>query len=307
MKETQLTRHQQIMLAAVVVVLSAVFLLIGNVFSRETVKVPDVTGKTVVEAQQILENAGFSITLKEAYDDKVTPGLVLEQDPAGNEMRKEGSAVYLTVSKGIEMVEVPNLAGKNLADARRMIERKELALGKVETVFREDGSGLVIEQTPKANEKIRHGEKINLVISEKPKEVTIPSVVGKASGEAMTVLEKLGFKNITAQSVGSKKVAGTVLSITPKEGSKVLNSTDVVLRVSDGVGTASQNKYAEFVVPDGAKKQKVKIVVVDDDGEKVVYEGTKREGVRIRQKVEVSGSAVARFYCDNKLIEEKQL
>ena len=80
MKETQLTRHQQIMLAAVVVVLSAVFLLIGNVFSRETVKVPDVTGKTVVEAQQILENAGFSITLKEAYDDKVTPGLVLEQD-----------------------------------------------------------------------------------------------------------------------------------------------------------------------------------------------------------------------------------
>ena len=307
MKETQLTRHQQIMLAAVVVVLSAVFLLIGNVFSRETVKVPDVTGKTVVEAQQILENAGFSITLKEAYDDKVTPGLVLEQDPAGNEMRKEGSAVYLTVSKGIEMVEVPNLAGKNLADARKMIERKELALGKVETVFREDGSGLVIEQTPKANEKIRHGEKVNLVISEKPKEVTIPSVVGKASGEAMTALEKLGFKNITAQSVGSKKVAGTVLSITPKEGSKVLNSSDVVLRVSDGVGTASQNKYAEFVVPDGAKKQKVKIVVVDDDGEKVVYEGTKREGVRIRQKVEVSGSAVARFYCDNKLIEEKQL
>ena len=86
-----------------------------------------------------------------------------------------------------------------------MIERKELALGKVETVFREDGSGLVIEQTPKANEKVQHGEKINLVISEKPKEVTIPSVVGKASGEAMTALEKLGFKNVTAQTVGSKK------------------------------------------------------------------------------------------------------
>lgn len=307
MKEVRLTRHQQIMLAAVVVVLSAVFLLIGNVFSRETIKVPDVTGKTVVEAQQILENAGFSITLKEAYDDKVTPGLVLGQDPAGNEMRKEGSAVYLTVSKGIEMVEVPNLAGKTFADAQKMIERKELALGKVETVFRDDGSGLVIEQNPKANEKIRHGEKINLVISEKPKEVTIPSVVGKASGEAMTALEKLGFKNITAQSVGSKKVAGTVLGITPNEGSKILNSTAIVLRVADGVGTASQNKYAEFVVPDGAKKQNVRIVVIDDDGEKVVYEGTKREGVRIRQKVEVSGAAVAKFYCDNKLIEEKQL
>lgn len=307
MKEVQLTRHQQFMLAAVVVVLSVIFLVIGNVFSRETIKVPDVTGKTVVEAQQILENAGFSITLKEAYDDKVTPGLVLSQDPAGDEMRKEGSAVYLTVSKGIEMVEVPNLAGKTLEDARKMIERKELALGKVETVFRDDGSGLVIEQTPKANEKIQHGEKVNLVISEKPKEVTIPSVSGKSSGEAMTALEALGFKNITAQSVGSRKVAGTVLGVIPKEGSKVLNSTDIVLRVADGVGAVSQNKYAEFVVPEGAKRQKVRIVIVDDDGERVVYEGTKREGVRIRQKVEVNGVGVAKFYCDNKLIEEKQL
>ncbi len=307
LKNVQLTRHQQIMLAAAVVVLSAVFLLIGSVFSRDTIKVPDVTGKTVVEAQKILENEGFSITLKEAYDDKVTPGLVLEQDPAGNEMRKEGSSVYLTVSKGIEMVEVPDVAGKTLEEARKLIERKELVLGKVETVFRDDGKGLVVEQTSKAGEKVEHGTKINLVISEKPKEVTIPAVVGKTSGEAITALEGLGFKNITAQSTASKKVAGTVLGITPKEGSNVLNSTDIVLRVSDGVGAKSENKYAEFVVPDGAKKQKVRIVVIDDDGEKVVYEGTKREGVRIRQKVEVSGSAVARFYCDNKLIEEKQL
>ncbi|PWM77601.1 MAG: Stk1 family PASTA domain-containing Ser/Thr kinase [Phascolarctobacterium sp.] len=307
LKNVQLTRHQQFMLAAVVVVLSAVFLLIGNVFSRETVKVPDVTGKTVVEAQKILENAGFSITLKEAYDDKVTPGLVLEQDPAGDEMRKEGSAVYLTVSKGIEMVEVPNLTGKTLADARKMIERKELALGKVETVFRDDGSGLVIEQSPKANEKIEHGSKVNIVISEKPKEVTIPSVVNKSSGEAMTALEALGFKDVKAQSVPSKKTAGTVLGITPKEGAKVMNSTEVILRVADGVGTAAQNKYAEFVVPEGEKRQKIRIVVSDDDGERTVYEGTKRAGVRIRQKVEVSGNAVARMYSDNKLVEEKQL
>ena len=87
----------------------------------------------------------------------------------------------------------------------------------------------------------------------------------------------------------------------------MLNSTAIVLKVSDGVGTAKQNKYAEFVVPEGNKKQKVRIVVTDDDGEKEVYEGTKRAGVRIRQKVEVSGPAVAKFYCDNKLIEEKQL
>lgn len=123
----------------------------------------------------------------------------------------------------------------------------------------------------------------------------------------MSALEALGFKDVKAQSVPSKKTAGTVLGITPKEGAKVMNSTEVILRVADGVGTAAQNKYAEFVVPEGEKRQKIRIVVSDDDGERTVYEGTKRAGVRIRQKVEVSGNAVARMYSDNKLVEEKQL
>ena len=78
--------------------------------------------------------------------------------------------------------------------------------------------------------------------------------------------------------------------------------TDIYESVEEGA-----NYIAREIAQTIREKQKAKIVVVDDDGEKVVYEGTKREGVRIRQKVEVSGSAVARFYCDNKLIEEKQL
>ena len=70
-------RNKYIKLFALVAILSAVSLMVGNVFSRKTVDVPNVVGKSVVEAQKTLEKSGFTVKLDEEYDDKVTPGYVI--------------------------------------------------------------------------------------------------------------------------------------------------------------------------------------------------------------------------------------
>ncbi len=80
--------------------MSAVFLMVGNVFSRKTVDVPNVVGKSVVEAQKTLEKSGFTVKLDEEFDEKVTPGYVIKQEPEGISKRKEGSEITLVVSKG---------------------------------------------------------------------------------------------------------------------------------------------------------------------------------------------------------------
>ena len=63
--------------------------MVGNVFSRKTVDVPNVVGKSVVEAQKTLEKSGFTVKLDEEYDEKVTPGYVIKQEPEGISKRKE--------------------------------------------------------------------------------------------------------------------------------------------------------------------------------------------------------------------------
>ncbi|MFQ9935519.1 MAG: PASTA domain-containing protein [Phascolarctobacterium faecium] len=47
--------------------------------------------------------------MDEEYDEKVTPGYVIKQEPEGISKRKEGSEITLVVSKGLEMLEMPDL------------------------------------------------------------------------------------------------------------------------------------------------------------------------------------------------------
>ena len=93
----------------------------------------------------------------------------------------------------------------------------------------------------------------------------------------------------------------------PPAGSKFASDGKVVLQVSSGSHPQSVNKYAEFVVPNGNGTQDVQIILIDANGQRTVYQGAQKAGVRIRQKVEVTGSGKVQFFCNNKMVEEKNL
>ena len=307
LKTKQLTKKQQILIAVAVIVLSSLFLFIGNFLSRKTLEVPNVTGMQVVEAQKLIEGAGFEVVLKDEFDDKVTPGLVVRQDPVAKTMCKEGHSIFLYISKGMETVEVPNLVGKALAEAERLIAKKGFVLGDITVVHKEGAKGVVQSQIPQANKPIAHGSKIDLIILDEAKEVTMPTVLGLPETEAKAVLKKQGFNKISVKQVPSKREAGIVAHVTPLVGTKLMNDSIVILSVSNGQMIAAVNKYAEFVVPNNGDAQEIRIEVLDEDGRRPIYSGTQKPGVRLRQKVEVTGAAKAYLYSNNQLIEEKDL
>ena len=53
-------------------------------------------------------------------------------------------------------------------------------------------------------------------------------------------------------------------------------------------------------VPQGSGTQDVQIILIDANGQRTVYQGAQKAGVRIRQKVEVTGSGKVQFFCNNK-------
>ncbi|MBI2267084.1 MAG: Stk1 family PASTA domain-containing Ser/Thr kinase [Armatimonadetes bacterium] len=64
------------------------------------VKVPDVTGKTLNEAQDVLKRAGLSVgEVQESPQPDGTPGTVFRQDPIAGSEVSPGAAVHLIVSK----------------------------------------------------------------------------------------------------------------------------------------------------------------------------------------------------------------
>lgn len=287
-----------------VVALSVIAHFIFN-RNREVLPVPDVVNMTVVEAQAALEEKGFEVELEERYGNAVKPGTVMEQSPKAGEKRKQGSTIYLTISKGAELKTVPEIIGMSLSKAENLLKDEGYTIGKITKKFDSSKTvGIVLEQFPKAMDKAPKGSKINLVVNEGEK--TVPNVVGQKLATAKQLLEKEGLVVGSTSYTKNQADKDTVLSTDPVPGSHLSEGAKVNLTLSSGGSDSMDSVYVDFVVP-GTQEQHVQIYVTDSRGRRLIYDGSQKGGVRLRQKISASDNAKVQLYCDNKLIEEKTL
>jgi serine/threonine-protein kinase len=87
------------------------------------VDVPDVTGEDVADARADLEDAGLEVKIAaEQVNSEYDKGQVAAQTPEGDSQAAEGDTVTLTLSKGPEMIEVPDVVGDSVDDAKSALE-----------------------------------------------------------------------------------------------------------------------------------------------------------------------------------------
>ena len=86
--------------------------------------IPDVTGLTVDQAQALLEQVGLGgiVGGDGAYSDAVPEGSVVEILGASTQTFSPGDTLTLVVSRGPELVTVPNVVGDTIADAKAELE-----------------------------------------------------------------------------------------------------------------------------------------------------------------------------------------
>ena len=77
----------------------------------ETVKVPDVSGKSEAEAKQLIEAAGLKAETTTQQSADVQEGYVINQSPKADVSLEKGGTVTIVVSEGTGFVEVPNVVG----------------------------------------------------------------------------------------------------------------------------------------------------------------------------------------------------
>jgi eukaryotic-like serine/threonine-protein kinase len=129
---------------------------------RKPIEVPDLTGKDATKAARELSALGLKVdATKQQNSDTVGKGKVISQDPRDGTLFK-GDKVTLVVSKGPVLVDVPNVVGQQLAQARTALEGAGF---KVE-VRRALGGffGTVRLQDPSGGSKAPKGSTITLTI-----------------------------------------------------------------------------------------------------------------------------------------------
>ena len=126
--------------------------------SNNKISVPDVTNKTISEAEKILKNAGFKTEI--SFDGDKNSTLVSTQVPAAKTTVTKNSVIILYTEDNSTRtsVTVPDLKGMSLSKAKKILQAKNLNINY-------SGSGLVVSQDIKSGTSVEEGTIINVTLS----------------------------------------------------------------------------------------------------------------------------------------------
>ena len=130
----------------------------ANVDSNTLVSIPNVSNKTVAEAEKILKNSGFDVRVNCSGDKNSV--LVTSQVPSARTSIVSGSTIILYTEENSVRTSatVPNLKGLSLAAAKKELKSRRLNIEYT-------GSGLVASQSIASGEAVEEGTIIKVVLS----------------------------------------------------------------------------------------------------------------------------------------------
>jgi serine/threonine-protein kinase len=202
------------------------------------IEVPDVVEMTLAEAESTLVQQGLLLVEDgQEYDPFIPPGMVLSQSPEGGTLVKgKGRSVRVIVSKGGERVTVPNLQGVSLRQARLLLDRVGLGLGKISWIYTEDfPQDVVISSAPGYKAEVYQGEVVDLLASQGPIPPTaiVPNFVGQSLEGAILLARDAGLKIGTiAYRQDEKLLPETVLEQSVGAGEEIERDSIIDLVVS---------------------------------------------------------------------------
>ncbi|MER6124223.1 Stk1 family PASTA domain-containing Ser/Thr kinase [Streptomyces sp. NPDC001795] len=128
------------------------------------VEVPDVTGDSVDDATSALQDAGLQVKIADTQvTSEFDAGKVAQQSPGAGKEIGEGDTVTLTISKGREMVEVPDVVGQKVDDAKQTLEAAGFQVEEDRGLLGLFGD-TVKRQSVKGGKKAPKGSTIKIVI-----------------------------------------------------------------------------------------------------------------------------------------------
>lgn len=281
---------------------------------QEEVDVPDLTGLTMPEAYERLTALHlFMVKEGEQHNSSILQGSIISQVPLAGSRVKAGRRVKVILSLGSEKVMIPNVQGKPCREAEIVVRQVGLIVTETVRIYSSVEVDTVVLQEPGAGIEVEKGMPVNLVVSAGVigPNATMPNLLSRSYIQAEKYVKIMGLKiqSVTTE-VNDNIDSGTVLAQFPQSNSPITTDTLVsfVISVKSGEeNTSSSVKMLHYEVAQGLFEKRVRIVVVDEAGEKEVYNAARSPGSKIDLAVTIQGKARAKIFVNEVLVEEREL
>ena len=186
--------------------LGVVFALISYVAFSQFVRrgvtpTPELAGLDKAGAVALLVETGLRVTWAEdesRYDENVPARCVLLQRPPAGTLVKRGSEVVVILSKGPQMLAVPDVRGTALQAARVTLAAAGLTVGQTLTVYtgEDAGGGGIFATRPASAERVERAAPVDLFLAleRSGPAYVMPDLVNKSYDEVRAFFERHGFR-----------------------------------------------------------------------------------------------------------------
>ena len=227
---------------------TAVVLLAAGVFIYRTIDrgsttaltIPDVTNRTQAEASQLLLDMGLTPIPNAVINDAVDDDIVYAQDPPATAAGHQGDVVTITYNPARQLQTVPPIQGLSVENATKILAPLGFQLVILEV--RNDPLvplNQIITQEPLANEQVRSGSAVSVVVSGGTGGNNIPNIEGQVASAAEQLLKSSPYNFIVKITVEPSATVeqGRAIRTDPAIGTPLPAGSAISLIVSSGSPT----------------------------------------------------------------------
>ena len=200
--------------------------------------VPDVAGKSLEEAIDLLKKAELSSRNEEKPSDVVPENYVIEQSIVAGEEVDKNTVVVLTVSTGVESNQLRDVTGLTVDQADTILKNDQELKVVHEYEYNDTiDENLVIRTSPKAGSDVKKGDTITVYVSKgkETKYVKVPDLRNYTQSQAEDILKSKGLVKGKVSTANSDNYAqGVVMDQSYSPDTEVEEGTKIDFTVSLG-------------------------------------------------------------------------
>ncbi|ADH61070.1 serine/threonine protein kinase with PASTA sensor(s) [Thermoanaerobacter mathranii subsp. mathranii str. A3] len=248
--------------------------VLNNFFKVNDVVVPNIVGLSLNQASKILSDHNLNMEIsEEQYSDK-PENTILSQDPSQGSVVKAGSTVYVVISKGRQVVVVPNVINKDYLEAKNILENMGLKANIIEQYNDQFAKGYVFDQNPRQGVQVEYNTAIDLYVSKGQQPAIMPNVVNMTLEEATTALENAGLKlGKVIYKETTEVPEGVVLeqSVSPDSEIQKGSTIDLIVSKMPQASLQQQTKNVIIELPNKQGTMKVDVYVIQNGQKNLIY------------------------------------
>ncbi len=195
----------------------------------------DVVNQQWPDASKSLTAADVTFERVDVFDDNIPAGNVARTNPAPGKPLGRFQTAKIFVSKGIEMLTMPDLTGKTREEALELVKKARFNTPQISEDFHDTvPEGQISSQDPAPNASVAHNTIVKITVSKGRQPVSMPDLVGKPSQEAQNELTQVGLQPQVTEDFSDSVPKGKVISQSVAPNTTVHRLDQVNLVISKG-------------------------------------------------------------------------